>query len=59
MLSTIQQNLGNILVGGIIFLAIVLILRSRAKKRKAGESSCGCGCSGCPSSEICHDKTKN
>ncbi len=54
MIDFIQQNMGNIIVGGLLLLAVVLILRSRAKKKKAGENSCGCGCSGCPSSEICH-----
>ncbi len=37
--------MGDILVGGIIFILVLLALRSYLKQRKSG--GCGCGCEGC------------
>ena len=51
-----SENLSTIIIGLIIFAAVVMIIVNMVKNRKKGKSSCGCGCSSCPSSDICHNK---
>lgn len=54
MMTWLLANLGTIVVGGILFLIILLIVRSMVNKKKNQSGGCGCGCGGCASSEICH-----
>ena len=53
------ENLGTILVGAAVLLAVVLILVKMWKDKKKGVSSCGCGCSSCAMAGTCHGNRKN
>jgi len=43
----IQSNLGNILVGVIVFAALAFVLFRTITNIRSGKSGCGCGCEGC------------
>lgn len=58
MVKFLLENIGTIIVGLVILAIVVLIIYKMIKDRKKGKSSCGCGCSNCPSSSMCHSKTK-
>ena len=50
----LSQNWGNIIVLGVIALAVFWIVISQVKKKKQGKSACGCGCTQCAMKDICH-----
>ena len=50
----LSQNWGNIVVLGVIALAVFAIVFSCVRKRKQGKSTCGCGCGQCAMKDICH-----
>lgn len=52
----ILQNLGTIIVGAALVLALVLIIRYMVRAKKEGKSSCGCGCGSCPMGTSCKSK---
>lgn len=54
MLAWLTDNIGNILVGAGLVLAVVSILWKMRKDKKAGKTSCGCDCSQCGGN--CSDK---
>ena len=56
MLDFLSNNWGTILIGGIIAVAVVLVIIKMYRDKKKGRSSCGCNCSNCPSSGTCHKK---
>ena len=39
--------MGTLVVGGILFVIVVLIIRGIVKDKKSGKSSCGGDCSHC------------
>lgn len=45
MAEAIGGVISTAVVGGILLLAVILVLRGMWRKRKQG--GCGCGCSGC------------
>ena len=53
----LQENMGNIVVGLVLLVAIVLAVRSVYKARKQGSCSCGVDCGSCGAA--CHDNTTN
>ncbi|MBQ3552473.1 MAG: FeoB-associated Cys-rich membrane protein [Clostridia bacterium] len=56
MLEWIYSNLGTIIVGGILILALILIICYMVRSKKEGKSSCGCGCGSCPMGSSCKSK---
>ena len=50
----LSQNWGNIVVLGVIALAVFAIVLSYVRKRKQGKSTCGCGCGQCALRDACH-----
>ena len=56
MLIWLHQNVGNIVVGGIILAVVIWIIVSMIRKKRQGKSSCGCGCKDCGMSGICRGK---
>lgn len=58
MLTFLQNNLATILVGLVLLAVVGLVLYVMRRDKAAGKGSCGCSCSGCPSSGMCHSKTK-
>lgn len=46
--------MGTFVVGGILLVAVGLVIRKIVLDRKSGKSSCGCGCESCSGS--CHSK---
>lgn len=57
MLTWITENMGTILIGLLICLAVVLAARSVYRNKKKG--GCSCGCSGCPVSSSCHGASEH
>ncbi len=51
MLAFLMNNLSTILVGGVLLIALVLIVLGLRKKGSC--SSCS-SCAGCSSSGVCH-----
>lgn len=58
MVTFFLENIGTIIVSLVILAVVAFIVIKMIKDRKKGKSSCGCGCSNCPSSSMCHSKTK-
>lgn len=58
MSAWITQNMGTILVGLIVLLAVGSAVLTLRKNKKQGKSSCGCGCSTCPMGGTCHSSKK-
>ena len=46
MADWFAANWGNLLVGGILLLAIAAIVAGMVKKHRSGGCGCGCGCCG-------------
>lgn len=42
----------DLMIGGLIAVAVVLAIRKVIKNQKSG--GCGCGCSGCGQQASCH-----
>ncbi|MGL5439895.1 MAG: FeoB-associated Cys-rich membrane protein [Filifactoraceae bacterium] len=55
-MNFIKENISTIIVGSLVFLAVVAIAMRVYQDKKSGKSSCGCNCKGCPSTTICHKK---
>ena len=56
MFTTIQENVGSVLVlSGIVLIAALIIL-SRIRAKRRGEGGCGCGCKTCPMAAKCHQE---
>jgi len=51
MAEFFAQNGGNLIVGAIVLLIILLAARHARKIQKSG--GCGCGCDGCASAGAC------
>ncbi len=58
MLVWLSQNWGNIVVLGLLALAVFAIVFSYVRKKKQGKSTCGCGCTQCAMQGICHAKNE-
>ena len=54
----IVQNIGSLLVGGVLLMIVGVVIYRMRKDKKAGKSSCGCNCSGCPMGGKCHEKSE-
>ncbi|MDY5836491.1 MAG: FeoB-associated Cys-rich membrane protein [Eubacteriales bacterium] len=59
MIDFLRNNLGDILVIGIVVALVVGVLVRHHKRKASGQSGCsscsGCsGCSGCAASASCH-----
>ena len=52
MLAFIQNNLGNILVGAVVFFIIFFAVRQLVKNKRSISCSCG-DCGSCASSGVC------
>ncbi|MGI6256931.1 MAG: FeoB-associated Cys-rich membrane protein [Anaerovoracaceae bacterium] len=52
MFEFFANHWGSMLAGGIVLIAVILVIVKMVKDRCAGKSSCGCGsgCSGCANS---------
>ena len=51
MAEFFAQNGGNLIVGAIVIVIIILSIRHARKIQKSG--GCGCGCDGCASAGVC------
>jgi len=56
MMYFIQMILPSLIVGGILLLAVILIVRKIARDKKNHVCSCGGGCSGC--NQNCNQRVK-
>jgi len=56
MINFLTQNLGTIIVCGILLFIVYAIIAQQIKNKRNGKTSCGCGCSSCAMSDICHKK---
>ncbi|MBR2294458.1 MAG: FeoB-associated Cys-rich membrane protein [Clostridiales bacterium] len=56
MKEWITDNIGNIVVIGIVVVIVALALMSIIRDRKSGKNSCGCNCAGCALKDSCHSK---
>ena len=56
MFEFLQNNIGTIIVGGVLLAVIVFAAWRMIADKKQGKSSCGCGCGSCPNSSLCHAK---
>ena len=54
MLAYLSQNLGYILVTGVLVLIVCAILARAVRNRRTGKGGCGCGCESCAHAEFCH-----
>ena len=49
------ENSGTILIGGILLVAVIVVLVVLIRDRKNGKHSCGLGCGSCPHKDDCHE----
>lgn len=54
MLSFFTNHLADIIIGGLLLIAVAAIVIHLIKNKKHGKSSCGCGCDSCPAASACH-----
>lgn len=54
----ITENLGTIIVSGVLLLVVGLILWKMHRDRKSGKGGCGCGCSTCSMRDGCGKTSK-
>ena len=50
-----MANWGNVLVLGVIALAVGAIVLCSIRARKMGKSGCARGCAGCAMQGVCHE----
>ena len=50
----ITENLGTIIVSGVILLAAIGAILVLRRDKRRGKSSCGYSCAGCPMKDRCH-----
>lgn len=55
----LQQNLGTIIVAGILIILFAVLLWSFIRDRRAGKCSCGGSCAGCPGACHCHGASES
>ena len=53
------ENIGSIIIVGVLILISSLIIVNRVKAKKNGKGSCGCGCSECSMQNVCHKSEIN
>ena len=58
MLTWIMENMGTIVVSGILIIIVSAVIVSMVKGRRKGKSSCGCGRAGCAMNGVCHEKRR-
>ncbi len=54
MLTFLQNNWANLLIGGIVLVVFIVAVRSIILRHKKG--GCGDSCGGCPYCGQCHQK---
>lgn len=54
MLHWLMENLGTLLIAGVLLAVIVLISIHLIQDKKRGVSSCGCKCAHCAMAGQCH-----
>jgi hypothetical protein len=42
----IEENIGNIIVGAVVFITLALVVIRFVKNVRHGKRGCGCGCDG-------------
>lgn len=57
MLEWLSNNWGNIVVIGVIVLAVAAVVFFHVRAKRAGKSTCSCGCSDCAMKGICHQSS--
>lgn len=55
MFAFITENLGTIVVGVLMLVAVTGIFAGLIKKRRSGKPV-GCNCGNCPETSLCHKK---
>ncbi|MBQ7173077.1 MAG: FeoB-associated Cys-rich membrane protein [Clostridia bacterium] len=53
-MSWFTNNLGSILIGGVVLLLVAGAVFVLVRNKKKGKSSCGCGCANCAMKGSCH-----
>ena len=57
MLAWLQNNLGTLVVSGVLFALLAVIVKHVIKEKKRG-GGCGCGCSSCAMRDRCHPNSE-
>lgn len=52
----ILENMASIVVGSLLFLAVLMAIGNIMQRKKKGKSLCSCDCASCPLGSSCHKK---
>ncbi|MBQ3064263.1 MAG: FeoB-associated Cys-rich membrane protein [Clostridia bacterium] len=59
MRDWLLANWGNILIIGVLALAVGAVVVAHICAKKKGKSTCAHGCTGCAMQGLCHEKKSN
>lgn len=51
--------MADIIIGGIIIVAVAAVIIKKIRDKKSGKSGCGCGCGGCAGKSRCFERQKD